>query len=60
MDPRHRLVMNLIVTPVGGATFVAGFALMEGIAGSVVGMLGVSIIALGILTHLCNPPGRTE
>ena len=60
MDPRRRLVMNLIVTPVGGAASVAGFALLDGIAGSVVGMLGVSIIALGILTHLYNPPGRSE
>jgi hypothetical protein len=52
--------MNFIVTPVGGAASVVGFALMGGIAGTVVGIVGASIIGFGILTHFYDSPGSEE
>ena len=60
MDPRQRLVLNLIVTPVGGAASAVGFGLMEGVAGTVVGVVGASIIGIGILAHLYLSPERRE
>ena len=58
MGPKQRLVMDFILALVGGAASIVGFALMEGIAGTVVGIVGVSILAFELLTNLFNPPGR--
>jgi uncharacterized membrane protein YdjX (TVP38/TMEM64 family) len=50
--------MHFILTLIGGAASIVGFAVMEGIAGTVVGLVGGSILAFEVLTNLFNPPRK--
>ena len=59
MDP-ERAIVDFVFALIGGAVSVIGFTLMEGIEGTVVGILGASVLAFELLTYLFNPPGRGE